>query len=160
VPNGLDKRDVDALAAAELGISRDDLMWLKMELSMLRGRAAVGLTSPLQVYPDLDGGDWWEVRLDGTALGVDGLKITFDFRLVINGTQVLWGSSHTPDRYMIVTPDGRALYEGEIECPDESEDDNPGGWAGYDVFGPVRSVAVETMTALLATGRLTTEEVR
>jgi hypothetical protein len=154
-----DERDVDALAAEQLGMSQNDLMWLKMELSMLRGRAEATLKSPLQVYPDGDNEPWWEVRVDGALRGIDGLVIEFDFRLVIHNTSVLWGSSHIADRYKITTPDGRGLFEGELESPDESEDDDPAGWAAYDVFGPVRSVAVETMTALLATGRLGIEKI-
>ena len=149
----------DRLAAEQLGMSPEEVRRLRSELSTIQNRAQVDLTSPLLVYPDPGARPWWEVRVAGTLTDLGGLVIEFDFTLVIYGTQLLWGTSQVADRYTITAADGRVLYEGQIECPDERADDNPDRWAGYDVFGPVRSVAVDTMTALLVTGRLERREV-
>jgi hypothetical protein len=152
--------DVVGLAAEQLGMSQEDVMRLRTELLMLRGQAEAELNAPLLVYPELNGKPLWEIRVAGSIKRVDGLKIRFDFMLGVDDRRILWGWSRVPDEYQIIAPDGRLLFDGQIVCPDLSIDEDPDSWAGYNVFGSVRSMGVEAMTALLATGRLERLEVR
>jgi hypothetical protein len=87
-------------------------------------------------------------------VGADGLVVTFRFVIGIQGQQLVWGASETPDWYRVVTKDGDELFEGKVECPDRSEEDDPAGWAAYHMFGPVRAIVAEAAAALALKDRL------